>query len=595
MASSPGLLRRFLHYVAPHRLQVAACFALILLTSLASLSIPIFSMLVIDRVLVPKDPQLLNILGIGVLSVVLVNGCAGFLQTLIFVAFKYRILRTIRMQLFRKVQTLDISFFIGHQMGYILSRIHSDAGRIATLLSNLLFRFNVNVLLLILGLAIMFYFHALLTLIVIAIIPIYFWTLTAMARKLRRLNLRMMEDHGLFQGKLQESVGGIRLVRVLGIEESEEKKIHHYLDRFFSTFKSLEIWSSFGNLIKMVFSSSVVAVILWYGGHQVIAGRLSIGELAACSSLVGFVFNPLEVLYDVILNLQESNAALARIFEILDMQPTVKECERPIRKDKVQGNIEFRNVRFQYDDSAFALTDITFSVRKGERLGLVGRTGAGKTTIVSLLLRYYDPLGGEITIDDIPLQEYAFKSLRGNIDVALQDLFLFEGTISEAIALGNEGASEEAIERAARMAQLHDRIVSLPKGYDTLIGEGGVKLSAGEKQRLSIARAILKDAPVLILDEATSAIDSASEKEIERALTNLLANKTTLVITHRFSTLLNTDRVLFLDAGRIVDSGAPQELLDRNPDFRRLFQDQIDCSSSRGPSPEGERPVRHHD
>jgi ABC-type multidrug transport system fused ATPase/permease subunit len=244
-----------------------------------------------------------------------------------------------------------------------------------------------------------------------------------------------------------------------------------------------------------------------------------------------------------------------------------------------QGNIVFRNVLFRYEKNGFALHRINLTVHQGEKLGVVGRTGAGKTTLINLLLRFYDPIEGDITMGDNALKLYSFDCLRKNIAVVLQDLFFFEGTIADAIALGAAGANREEVEDAARMAQLHDRIVQLPQGYDTLIGEGGVKLSAGEKQRLSIARAILKNSPILILDEATSSIDSESEAAIDRALHHLLKDKTTLVIAHRLSTLLNTDRVIFLDNGTIKDSGSPQELLHRNPDFRLLFKAQLDCYS----------------
>jgi ATP-binding cassette subfamily B protein len=339
----------------------------------------------------------------------------------------------------------------------------------------------------------------------------------------------------------------------------------------------LDIWASVSDLSKVFFSSSVMALILWYGGYQVISGNLTIGELSAFGSLIAFVFNPLEALYDVVLNLQQSSASLARIFDILDLKPKVMESEMPVRVERIQGRIAFNNVGFHYDGNGFALRGINFTVSPGERLGVVGRTGAGKTTLMNLLLRFYDPEEGEIALDDIPLKNYAFESLRKNIAVVLQDIFFFEGSIAEAVALGKTSATRNEIENATKMARLDDLIQRLPQGYDTLIGEEGAKLSAGERQRLSLARAILKDAPILILDEATSSIDSQSEQAIEEALDHLLADRTTLVIAHRLSTLMRTDRVIYLDNGAIVDAGTPKEVLSRNPDFRILFQAQIDC------------------
>jgi ABC-type multidrug transport system fused ATPase/permease subunit len=573
------LYARFVKYVAPYKIRVAACGLLILFTTITSLSIPLFSMVIIDKILIPQQPQLLNIIGIALLAAVVGNGVVGFLQSVIFIRFKYRVLHSIRMELFRKIQSLDFDYFIKHQKGYIVSRIHQDAGRLGTLMSNLLFRINVNILMLIIGLVIMFFFHVWLTLFIIAIMPFYFVALTFLARKHRQINLKLLENHGQFQAKLQESIEGVRLTRALGTGKTEEKKYKLYLDRFYASFVNLDIWASFSQLMKVFISSGVVAVILWYGGNQVILGKLSIGKLAAFSSFVGIVFGPLESIYDIVLNLQVSNAALARIFEILDLQPRVKEADPPIEVERVQGNIVFRNVLFRYEKNGFALHRINLTVHQGEKLGVVGRTGAGKTTLINLLLRFYDPIEGDITMGDNALKLYSFDCLRKNIAVVLQDLFFFEGTIADAIALGAAGANREEVEDAARMAQLHDRIVQLPQGYDTLIGEGGVKLSAGEKQRLSIARAILKNSPILILDEATSSIDSESEAAIDRALHHLLKDKTTLVIAHRLSTLLNTDRVIFLDNGTIKDSGSPQELLHRNPDFRLLFKAQLDCYS----------------
>jgi ABC-type bacteriocin/lantibiotic exporter with double-glycine peptidase domain len=288
------LYARFVKYVAPYKIRVAACGLLILFTTITSLSIPLFSMVIIDKILIPQQPQLLNIIGIALLAAVVGNGVVGFLQSVIFIRFKYRVLHSIRMELFRKIQSLDFDYFIKHQKGYIVSRIHQDAGRLGTLMSNLLFRINVNILMLIIGLVIMFFFHVWLTLFIIAIMPFYFVALTFLARKHRQINLKLLENHGQFQAKLQESIEGVRLTRALGTGKTEEKKYKLYLDRFYASFVNLDIWASFSQLMKVFISSGVVAVILWYGGNQVILGKLSIGKLAAFSSFVGIVFGPLE-------------------------------------------------------------------------------------------------------------------------------------------------------------------------------------------------------------------------------------------------------------------------------------------------------------
>jgi subfamily B ATP-binding cassette protein MsbA len=377
---------------------------------------------------------------------------------------------------------------------------------------------------------------------------------------------------------LQETLAGIRIVKAFGREEAEGKHFRHSNEAFLRmTMKAIQV-SSLGNSHMEVIGVVGVAAIIWYGGYLVIQSAMTPGAFFSFLTAMFMAYTPIRRLSSANNTVQQALSAAERVFDVLDLE-NEQSRDRGLKEMlPMSRSLEFQGVTFQYESSeAPALMGVDLTVSAGEVVALVGSSGSGKTTLVSLVPRFYEPSGGSLVIDGHDIRDYTLQSLRRQIGIVSQSTVLFDETIKYNIAYGRMDAPEQEVIEAATAAYAHDFIQRLPNGYDTLIGENGVKLSGGERQRLAIARAILRDAPILILDEATSALDSESERIVQLALTNLMKNRTTLVIAHRLSTIYNADRIVVLDRGRIVEIGSHQELLKRDGQYKRLhamqFQD----------------------
>jgi len=374
---------------------------------------------------------------------------------------------------------------------------------------------------------------------------------------------------------MQESLSGIQIVKAFLMELHESKRIARSMKLLIRARVRNVLWAAASGVGAGFFVGIAGLVVVWYGGSEIIRGNLTIGQYVAFNSFLIYIFGPTQRLVNMNVRIQNSLAAVERVFEILDLKP--EEESRAGRGDlkDTKGKVEYCNVSFSYDSARLVLEDISLGVEPGNLVALVGRSGAGKTTLVNLIPRFYEPQSGRILIDGNDIQEIALRSLRKQIGIVSQETFLFSSSVKDNIRFGRPNATDEEVIRAAKSAHAHEFIVKLAQGYDTKVGERGGRLSGGERQRIAIARAILKEPPILILDEATSELDSKSENLIQEAMESLMRNRTTFVIAHRLSTILNADTIVVLDEGRIVEEGRHQELYHKGGAYKRLYDEQF--------------------
>ena len=479
--------------------------------------------------------------------------------------------------LYSKIQTLDMKYFSDSKVGDLMSRFSSDASMINSIILDS-FTIILYLMTAIFYLVVLFITDWKLTMGVFLIAPLLLVVVKRYSSKLKHMGKNRQEISGKFNSKLQETLSGIRVIKAFTTENYEKSKFKNLSSKLrFFTRKAIG-YEAKANSIAESLNYIMFALLLFFGGYRVIrsGGTFTPGDFMTVLAGMGAMYTPAKRALKLYNGINTNSAAVDRIFEILDIESKVIDSENATQFKEFNSTIEFKNVDFEYEENKNVITNFNLSVKKGEKIALVGNSGGGKSTIVNLLPRFYDVSHGTIEIDGVDIKKYKLKSLRKKIGIVPQDTFLFSGTIEENIKYGNRTATTEEVIDAAKQANAHVFIEKLSNGYLTEIGERGVKLSGGQKQRIAIARAILENPEILILDEATSALDNESEKLVQDALEKLMKDKTSFVIAHRLSTVISCDKIIVLQAGEIREIGTHAELLEKNGIYKSLYERNFD-------------------
>jgi len=538
--------------------------------------LPQFVMNFIDKVNAIEPINLLTIMAWSVLALFLFKGLFSFLQGYLMSDIGQRVIRDVRLILYRKLQDLSLDFYSQKRTGELISRITNDVKTIENAVSYGVTDLFYQSFQIMLFTFLIFAIHWKMALIALVLFPLVAIPTVKFGRRLRQLTKRQQERMADINSLLAETISGVRIVKAFNMENYEIDKFSgHNKENYKLEMKTIKRNLMLNPITEFIGAFCGITVF-FLAGKEVIAGRLSFGVFGLFLGSLLSLIRPFKKLSQVNALTQRALAANARINDILDTVSTLQEKPGASELPNLKSGIKFEDIRFRYEeDTADVLKDINLEVKNGQMLAIVGPTGAGKSSLINLITRFYDPQKGKITIDGIDIKDVTIKSLRQQIGMVTQETILFNDTVAANIAYGRPEAAKEKIDSAAKKAFAHDFVSKMPKGYDTIIGDRGFKLSGGEKQRLAIARAILKNPPILILDEATSQLDSESERLVQEAINKLIENRTVFCIAHRLSTIRRADKIVVLDKGRIVDVGTHDELLSRAGLYKKLHDTQF--------------------
>ncbi len=515
----------------------------------------------LDKIFMEKNIFFLKLLPLVVVVIFFLKGLAYYLYTFLLEQVGQSVIRDFRLQIFNHIHKQALSFFNKMPTGTLMSRIISDVTLLQQAVSNALVGSVRDFFQVVILLGVVFFMNWRLAMISFIILPIAAYPIVKFGRLFRRLSTSTQEEVANVSNILHETITGNRIVKAFSKEEYEGNRFYQQVSKLFVlTMKDAKYRCMQHPLMEFI-GGGAIALIIWFGGNEVIRGSATPGTFFAFLTALIAAYEPVKGVTRINSTIQQGLAAATRIFAILDIEPEIKDKQGAIRLPPFTSLIEFKNLTFRYDEENPVLANINISVPAGEALAIVGPSGGGKTTFTNLIPRFLDLMEGSITIDGTDIRDVTVASLRSQIAMVTQQTILFNDTVRNNIAYGDQQASEQAIRDAAQTAYALEFIEALPDGFDTVIGEGGARLSGGERQRLSIARAILKNAPILILDEATSALDTESEREVQKALENLMKNRTTFVIAHRLSTIKNASRIIVIKDGAIVEQGTHDTLI----------------------------------
>jgi len=530
---------------------------------------------IVDDVFFAKNEDMLWPVGLLVIGTFLMMGLANYGQSMVMNFVGLKIIADMQNRLFAHLTRMDLQFFHDNPTGTLISRFTQDIHMMKVAVSNGLTGFGKDLLSLIFLVALMFSMNWQLAAISFFVFPVAVFPIVRIGRRMRKVTANTQEELGTFMTVLNQTFQGIRIVKAFGMQAYEGSRIAGLVDRIFRLNMKAARTRELSRPIMETLGGAAVFVVIIYGGTQVIQETTTPGAFFAFITALLKAYDPMKRLANLNASIQQGLAGAQRLYDVLDREPSVRDKPEAVSLEDVAGRVEFDCVHFAYTGEKTTLDDVSFAVAEGRTAALVGASGAGKSTILNLIPRFYDVTSGCVSIDGVDIRDTTMASLHANIALVSQEITLFDDTVAANIAYGRGGASLKDVQNAARHAAAHDFISQLPLGYDTLVGEQGVKLSGGQRQRLAIARAMLKNAPILLLDEATSSLDTESERKVQAALHELMRGRTTIVIAHRLSTVIDADVIFVVDEGRIVESGTHSELLARGGAYKNLYELQF--------------------
>jgi subfamily B ATP-binding cassette protein MsbA len=570
-----GTISRILQYVKPYKnWLVIAMVCMVVVAAMTGAQAYMIKPL-LDEIFFKQNRAMLRLLPLVVLGVFLIKGVFYYSYKYFLEKVGQSVIRDLRNRLYSHIQSQPLSFFHEKPTGELISRVINDVSLIQAAVSNVLVGILKDTCQVFFLIGVIFYQDWRMASIAMISLPLVIYPIVNFGHRHRRLSRSSQQTTAQVSNILYETITGNRIVKAFCMEKYEVSRFAKKLDKLFAlVIKNTKVRAISHPLMEFM-GGVGISLVVWYGGNQVLAGKSTPGTFFSFLTALIMIYEPIKGVSAINNSLQQGIASAERVFDILDVQSDVAENKDAIELPPVKNVIEFTDVRFKYEDNTEVIKGINLKVKTGDVLAIVGSSGGGKSTLVNLIPRFFDVSSGSLTIDGTDIRDVTFNSLRKQIGIVTQQTILFNDTVHNNIGYGSPDATEEQIMEAARAAHALNFIQQLPDGFDTVIGESGARLSGGERQRLSIARAILKNAPILILDEATSSLDTESEREVQQAIENLVQNRTTFVIAHRLSTIRNADRIIVIQEGEIVEEGTHDTLLPLEGVYKMLHDMQF--------------------